>query len=398
MSTGTIHVAIQDLKKVSYDVDADPNITIGELKDIIAQKYDVVSKSISLVLNAKILKDNEILSSTGVQDGSVFKIHISKAGGRSPKSSIERKNSESEKKPVVEEVPKKPVIVEEPPKQAFTQKPKYSTYENDLSFNESSPLNRLPSPLDTPAPVQSEYDRAKEKLMQKGMSSEEVELYYQMFSTLLGGGSSKSQDRKIYQSIADNYKRMVDNGTIQETPESRQSYEKLREHLNQTEAQGYSQGQSFGKSYEKFYLSMAKYYAKLYEEGYYQRTPDLDIAYQNMRNYIDSADRSSATSNQGSFFNQFGSPKVEEVPMYEQEPEPVPEPKPKPKPVKEPAQNANIKKTKQNPRELLSKMTSAQQLECNRLYIEGFSMEEVILIYSACDYEYETALAVLNLD
>jgi len=60
------------------------------------------------------------------------------------------------------------------------------------------------------------------------------------------------------------------------------------------------------------------------------------------------------------------------------------------------SQLTNIKE-KPDPRKLLAQMNNEQRLECNKLYIEGFSMEEVIPIYVACDYEYETTLKVLQI-
>ena len=370
--SGTVHLVIQDLKKVSYDVDVDTNITVAQLKGAIAQKHDVESSGIQIIFHSKILNDSEILSNIGVQDGSKFKIFVSKAKS---KSSNEQESKKAEQKPVVNELPKPPIIKDEPQQQSFNETPKYSSYD-------SPSLNKLPSPLDTPAPEGSSY----------GMSSDEYSNYYQMFASMFYPDTSKSSSQKFYQSIADTYKNMVDSGKIKETPEGRQAYESLTRALNESGTKNYEQKKTNRNSAAaKFSVQMAKYFKNLYEMGYYSKTPELEKAYRDLCNFIDKYEPGYSTMNQGSFYNEYEygniqKPKIEEVPMD------------KPKPEREPAKNVNAKKPKQDPRELLSKMTSAQQLECNKLYIEGFSMDEAILIYSACDYEYETALAVLKLD
>ena len=73
-----VHLSITDLKKNSYDVDIDVNLTVGDLKAKMAKEHNIDDpRKIKLLYSSHILGDTQILKDLNLNSSSLIKAHIS---------------------------------------------------------------------------------------------------------------------------------------------------------------------------------------------------------------------------------------------------------------------------------------------------------------------------------
>ena len=137
-----VKVQFRSVKGDSYQLDVEPNTTIGEAKRRLEEEFHLPSNNLKMILTAKILSDDQTISSLNIPAGAFIVVHSvvprKPQPKPKPKAEVKPASETEDEKPPNEDTASKP---KPPPKPESPSPPPASSNTNPSSKKPGDPPN-----------------------------------------------------------------------------------------------------------------------------------------------------------------------------------------------------------------------------------------------------------------